>query len=107
MKPNTKSPYFILFLVSIVTFFLQAVILSQIAQKQIRQGNATALLIVVSIGFGLLLSGLAALSYFKTTRMKQTRLSQWLVFIITPILLLPFIAFFIVAMTLFSVYGLA
>lgn len=107
MKPNTKSPYFYLFILFSIAVFVQAIIMSNILKDQVLSDSPlNSDPITISYCLGFLFTGLAALFYFKTTKKKQTTKNQILVFALAPIALSPIIILVISLITILPLYEL-
>ncbi len=106
MKPDMKSPYFYLFILFSIAIFAQAVILGAMWRSQIIDNSSSGSPALLGICLGLLFTGLAALSYFKTTSYTQSMKNQILVSVVIPLVLLPIIAFVIISIILLPIYDL-
>lgn len=108
MKPNYRSPYFLLFLVCVAAFigllFVSRNLAHQIVVDDSNSSNTT-FMITTWLGFALIAP--MSLAYYKTTKYSQTLKRQILVFLITPFALSPAVGIIYAIVVLTPLYNLA
>jgi hypothetical protein len=110
MGIRTSSVYFKLSIVCLIGFLGQLIIISRLIRKYVIAYSPTSHIPADYLWLeitALLWISLGGLFLYKTTKRKQTPATQLLVFIATPIVLMPLLAIIYVTIVLLPLYGLA
>jgi len=105
MKPNTKSIFFKLSLACVIAFFVQMFILRGYVLHILNTNQSTSLLCALYL-LGILWISIGSTFYYKSTKYDQKPLKQILVFVLSPFVFAPIIAFLYVIIVLLPLYAL-
>ncbi len=106
MKPNTKSKYFKLSLMSAGLFLIHLLILGLFIKSAVKHDHPASTFVQLS-WVAIVWISLAAVFYYKTTQFRQALLRQIAVFFLAPIVLSPILAVLYVVIVLLPIYSLA
>jgi len=109
MRPNIKSPYFILSLLLIGASIIKSYLLGQYVADNITKDSPPFLAsyaLFIGAGVSLILLAFASLCYFKATNMPQTKRNTMRAFLLAPVILFPLVVIVDGFLILLPMYGL-